>query len=191
MPLYPPNVTKVTATSPLASSGGQQPDISVASPIPIADGGTGQAIANAAFNALAPSQGGNNGKVLQTDGTNTSWQTPSGGSPVMTTLLDNTAGGAANWTTSYTPTKSGLVRIDVGGGAIVNNTLASMNLLIGGSIVKTVSAFVNGGPQHMQFQPLFFSTTLAAGAHALAVTVTGAGVTSNADDHCSLMVTEY
>jgi Collagen triple helix repeat (20 copies) len=36
-------------------------------------GGTGQTTANAAFNALAPSQTTNTGKYLTTDGTNTSW----------------------------------------------------------------------------------------------------------------------
>lgn len=39
----------------------------------VANGGTGQTTANAAFNALAPSQTSNGGKVLTTDGTNTSW----------------------------------------------------------------------------------------------------------------------
>jgi hypothetical protein len=41
--------------------------------VAIANGGTGQTTANAAFNALAPSQTGNNGKYLTTNGTNTSW----------------------------------------------------------------------------------------------------------------------
>ena len=41
--------------------------------VTITQGGTGQTTANAAFNALAPSQTGNSGKVLTTDGTNTSW----------------------------------------------------------------------------------------------------------------------
>jgi hypothetical protein len=41
--------------------------------IGIASGGTGQTTANAAFNALAPSQTGNSGKYLTTDGTDTSW----------------------------------------------------------------------------------------------------------------------
>lgn len=48
-------------------------------------GGTGQTTANAALNALLPSQTGNNTKVLQTDGTNTSWQTVAGGSSFATT----------------------------------------------------------------------------------------------------------
>lgn len=42
---------------------------------PIANGGTGQTTATAAFNALAPSQTSNSGKYLTTDGTNTSWAT--------------------------------------------------------------------------------------------------------------------
>lgn len=41
--------------------------------LPILNGGTGQTTANAAFNALAPSQASNAGKYLTTDGTNSSW----------------------------------------------------------------------------------------------------------------------
>ena len=44
------------------------------STVPVNLGGTGQTTANAAFNALAPSQTGNSGKYLTTDGSNTSWQ---------------------------------------------------------------------------------------------------------------------
>jgi hypothetical protein len=39
----------------------------------IANGGTGQVTANAAFNALAPSQASASGKYLKSDGTNTAW----------------------------------------------------------------------------------------------------------------------
>jgi hypothetical protein len=41
--------------------------------VAIANGGTGQTTANAAFNALAPVQTSANGKYLKSDGTNTSW----------------------------------------------------------------------------------------------------------------------
>ena len=41
--------------------------------LPIANGGTGQTTATAALNALLPSQTGNNGEFLTTDGTNVSW----------------------------------------------------------------------------------------------------------------------
>ena len=46
---------------------------SITGVVAIANGGTGQTTANAAFNALAPSQTSNSGKYLSTNGTNTSW----------------------------------------------------------------------------------------------------------------------
>jgi hypothetical protein len=51
----------------------------VSGTLPIANGGTGQTSATAAFNALAPSQTGNTGKYLTTDGSNTSWNTVNSG----------------------------------------------------------------------------------------------------------------
>jgi hypothetical protein len=64
--------------------GGTLANVNLASQVtgqlPIANGGTGQTTAISAFNALAPSQSGNSGKYLTTDGTNTSWGTVSGGS---------------------------------------------------------------------------------------------------------------
>jgi len=47
--------------------------LNLSSALGIAYGGTGQITANAAFNALVPSQTGNSNKFLTTDGTNTSW----------------------------------------------------------------------------------------------------------------------
>jgi len=41
--------------------------------IPVANGGTGASTANDGFNALAPSQTGNSGKYLTTNGTDSSW----------------------------------------------------------------------------------------------------------------------
>jgi hypothetical protein len=57
----------------------------------IVNGGTGQTTATAAFNALAPSQSGNSGKYLTTDGTNTSWGTVSAGASLSndTTTASN------------------------------------------------------------------------------------------------------
>jgi hypothetical protein len=48
---------------------------SVTGTLPIGNGGTGQTTANAALNALLPSQTGNSGKYVTTDGSNTSWAT--------------------------------------------------------------------------------------------------------------------
>lgn len=57
-----------------------------ATTIAINHGGSGQTTANAALNAFLPSQGGNSGKFLTTDGSNSSWA--SGGSSPLTTKGD-------------------------------------------------------------------------------------------------------
>lgn len=77
-------VNGITLTGTVTSSGnltlggtlsGVSLSTQVTGTLPIANGGTGQTTANAAFNALAPSQTSNSGKYLTTDGTNTSWAT--------------------------------------------------------------------------------------------------------------------
>jgi hypothetical protein len=50
--------------------------------IPVANGGTGAATANDGLNNLLPSQTGNTGKYLTTDGTNTSWSANASGDVV-------------------------------------------------------------------------------------------------------------
>jgi trimeric autotransporter adhesin len=49
--------------------------IDVATPIPVSMGGTGQTSTTNTLNSLLPAQNGNANKVLQTDGTNTTWYT--------------------------------------------------------------------------------------------------------------------
>ena len=72
--------TKVSAIPDAGDSTLVQPsdwnaDHTLTGTIDIANGGTGQTTANAAFNALVPSQTGNTGKYLTTNGTDTSWAT--------------------------------------------------------------------------------------------------------------------
>lgn len=62
---------------PLVNDAGNAVEIATGDTIPIANGGTGQTTANAALNALLPSQTGNAGEFLTTDGTDSSWGTPS------------------------------------------------------------------------------------------------------------------
>ena len=71
-----------TGTFTLTSSGG-------GGTLPIANGGTGQTTAGAAINALLPSQSGNSGKYLTTDGTNPSWGTVTAGLGGSTGSTDN------------------------------------------------------------------------------------------------------
>jgi len=72
--------------------------------IPIVNGGTGQTTANLAFNALAPSQTGNSGKYLTTDGTDTSWSVNPLGTVTSITAGTGLTGG--------TITTSGTIAID-------------------------------------------------------------------------------
>jgi hypothetical protein len=62
--------------------------------IGITNGGTGQTTANAAFNALVPSQTGNSGKFLTTDGTNTSWAAAVNTTMISSDVINNN--GTAN-----------------------------------------------------------------------------------------------
>ncbi len=66
-------------TTGLTPSTGATGAVTLAGTLGVANGGTGQTTANAALNALLPSQASNSGKVLSTDGANTSWITAGGG----------------------------------------------------------------------------------------------------------------
>lgn len=80
--------TFTTANNAIYSTGAST---LAAGTLPIAAGGTSATTANAAFNALAPSQSTNSGKYLTTDGTNTSWATlstdPAGTALFLSTMM--------------------------------------------------------------------------------------------------------
>lgn len=59
----------------LFSTGSVSLSSEITGTLPIANGGTGQTTANSALNALLPTQTGNAGKFLETDGSNTTWST--------------------------------------------------------------------------------------------------------------------
>lgn len=84
--------------------------------LPVSKGGTGQTTANAAFNTLVPSQTGNSGKYLTTDGSNTSWAI----NPLGTVTSVDVSGGATGLSFSGGPiTSSGTITL--------SGTLAAAN----------------------------------------------------------------
>ena len=88
-----------TTGGPITTSG----TITLAGVLNIANGGTGQTTATAAINALLPSQTGNSGKYLTTNGTTPSWATVSGTGTVTTVSVvsaNGLAGTVANATTT-------------------------------------------------------------------------------------------
>ena len=91
--------------------------------IPIINGGTGQSTANLAFNALAPSQTGNTGKYLTTDGTDTSWSTNPLGTVTSITAGTGLTGGTI--TTSGTIAIDSTVATLTGTQTLTNKTLTT------------------------------------------------------------------
>jgi hypothetical protein len=91
--------------------------------IPIINGGTGQTTANLAFNALAPSQTGNTGKYLTTDGTDTSWSVNPLGTVTSITASTGLTGGTI--TTSGTIAIDSTVATLTGTQTLTNKTLTT------------------------------------------------------------------
>lgn len=144
--------------------------------VAIANGGTGQTTANAAFNALAPSQASANGKYLKSDGTNTSWDAIDISTSDVSGVLAVVNGGTGASTASGARTNLGL------GDMAVQN--ANAVAITGGSITGiTDLAVADGGT----------GASTAAGArtnlglgdmavqNANAVSITGGSITGITD----------
>ena len=77
--------------------------------VAIANGGTGQTTVTAAFNALAPSQSGQSGRYLKSDGTNASWDAIDISTADITGVLASANGGTGVNNGSSTITIAGNV----------------------------------------------------------------------------------
>jgi len=89
-----------TSGGPIVSSG----TITIAGTLNVGNGGTGSTTANGALTNLLPTQTGNSGKFLTTDGTNTSWSTVGSG---LTISTDNTTNASRYLT--FTATTNGVI----------------------------------------------------------------------------------
>lgn len=97
--------------------------------VPVANGGTGQATANNALNALLPSQSGvTSGWVLQTDGTNTSWAAGGSSSGGSGTVGSGTTGQLAAYPGAGTAVGGQSVVTPAQGGTGVNNSTHTLTV---------------------------------------------------------------
>ena len=152
----------------LTSSG-----LQLSTALSIANGGTGQTTANAALNALLPSQTGNINYYLKTDGTNTSWAVVSGTGTVTTVSVvsaNGLAGTVANPTTTPAITLSTTVTgVLKGNGTAISAATAGTDYLAppsGTSILKGNSggALANAVAGTDYQAPITLTTTGTSGA---------------------------
>ena len=130
----PVGIIQYVGTSPIVVSGST---ISLTT-VPVNLGGTGQVTANAGFNALAPTQTGNSGKYLKTDGTNSAWDLLDISTADITGVLPLANGGTASSTASGARTNLGL-------GTIATQNASSV-AITGGTITGiTDLAVADGG----------------------------------------------
>jgi hypothetical protein len=123
--------------------------------LPIANGGTGQTTANAGLNALLPSQTSNAGKVLSTDGTNTSWITAGGGGSTAT-YSKNTFTATAGQTTFSVTYTVGYVEVYKNGVFLNSTDYTATN---GTSIV-----LASGATENDLIVTIAYNTATVAGA---------------------------
>ena len=131
-------VTSVSGISPITvATGTTTPAISLGT-VPVVNGGTGAITAAAAIANLLPSQTGNVGKVLATDGTNALWSAASSGT--VTSVSGTSPIVVATGTTTPAITLS---TVPVGSGGTGATTLTGY-LLGSGTSAVTASATIPG-----------------------------------------------
>jgi hypothetical protein len=135
--------------------------------IDIANGGTGQTTANAAFNALVPSQTGNTGKYLTTNGTDTSWATNASGDVV----------GPAS------ATDNAVARFDTTTGKLIQNSLTTIDDT---GILATSKGLIGAGANFTDYPSAQFVSTqskISGYGHAYKIGVVGEAQASSSDSN--------
>jgi hypothetical protein len=132
--------------------------VTLAGTLGIANGGTGQTTANAAFNALAPDQTGNSGKYLTTDGSNTSWAT----NPLGTVTSVSGTGTVNGLTLTGTVTTSGDLTLGGTLSNVPNSALTNSSITIGGTAIA-----LGGSSNALANDITVYDVTVGRGAGAV------------------------
>lgn len=141
----------------------------------IGNGGTGQTTANDALNALLPSQAGNSGRGLVTDGTNVSWvATPSNTLNQYNTDIGNSSNARTATNTNLlgdvrASTASATVTITIASPAVVTHN--SHGLVTGEKIYLTTTGAL---PTGLTANTTYFVRVVDANSYRLATTLNNA-----------------
>lgn len=149
------------AGGPITTSG----TLTLGGTLSIANGGTGATTATAATNALLPSQTGQSGKFLKSDGLNTSWQTGDG-TGTVTSVSVTTANGVSGVVSTPTTTPAILLTL----GAITPTSVAATGTVTGSNLSGT-----NTGNQTITLT----GDVTGSGTGSFAATLSNTGVTAN------------
>ena len=173
------NASKVVTTGSALTFDGTilaTPTLNLTNALGIAYGGTGQTTANAALNALLPAQTGNATKYLQTDGTNTTWDTISISTADITGTLPvanggtgaTTAAGALTSLGAYAATNPSGYTTNVGTVTSVGGTGTVSGLTLTGTVSTTGNLTLGGTLDLSAYSAAgAFSTLSASGAVTL------------------------
>jgi hypothetical protein len=152
------------------------PTLNLTNALSIAYGGTGQTTAAAALNALLPTQTGNATKYLQTDGTNTTWDTISISTADITGTLPianggtgaTTAAGALTSLGAYAATNPSGYTTNLGTVTSVGGTGTVNGLTLTGTVSTTGNLTLGGTLDLSAYSAAgAFSTLSASGAVTL------------------------
>jgi hypothetical protein len=118
--------------------------VTLANALPIASGGTGQTTAGAAINALLPSQSGNSGRFLTTNGTSPSWANVP--APNNGTLTLAVSGTGLSGSASFTADQAGNSTFTVTSNATSANTAGAIVARDGSGnfTASTITAALSG-----------------------------------------------
>lgn len=124
-------------------------NVTLTNALPIAQGGTGQTTASNAINALIPSQTGNSGRYLTTNGVSVSWGTVTPGSGTVTSValtsgLSGIGVTGSPITSSGTLNLTGTLNVASGGTGVANLSTGAVLVGNGTSAVSTVAPGSSG-----------------------------------------------